>query len=287
LPQQERVGATLRSKAFSATNEWIIMQNAWRLVQKRKLSSLTNPLFIEGLPGIGNVGKVAIDFVIDELKAEKVYEITSSSFPHSVFVAEDNLVELPTIEIFRKKTKGRDILLMGGDVQPIDEPGCYAFTYSLLDLLKRHRVREIITLGGIGLADIPKKPKVYITGNSKQVVDAYRRDMGNAVERSLYGVVGPIVGVSGLLVGLAAQYDIRAACLLAETYGHPMYLGITGAREMLKALDRKLALKLNLKKLEREIKDIEAEMLKRVEQMGEAPAAGTFVKGRQEVNYIG
>jgi len=25
----------------------------------------------------------------------------------------------------------------------------------------------------------------------------------------------------------------------------------------------------------------------RVEQMGEAPAAGTFVKGRQEVNYIG
>ena len=91
------------------------MQNAWRLVQKRKLSSLTNPLFIEGLPGIGNVGKVAIDFVIDELKAEKVYEITSSSFPHSVFVAEDNLVELPTIEIFRKRTKGRDILLTTQD----------------------------------------------------------------------------------------------------------------------------------------------------------------------------
>ena len=262
--------------------------NAWRLVRKRKLASLANPLFIEGLPGIGNVGKVAIDFAIDELKAEKIYEITSSTFPHSVFVTDGNLVELPTIEIFHKRVQGRDLLLMGGDVQPIDEAGCYDFTYHLLDLLQKHRVREIITLGGIGLADIPKKPKVYVTGNSKPIVDAYHKELGDAVERSLYGVVGPIIGVSGLLVGLAAQRNIRAVCLLAETYGHPMYLGIAGAKEMLKALDRKLALRLNLKKLEKEIKSIEAEMLKRVEQMGESAAAGMFIKGKgQEVNYIG
>src|SRR3989338_1771101 len=189
------------------------MHNAWRLVRKRKLASLANPLFIEGLPGIGNVGKVAIDFVIDELKAEKIYEITSSTFPHSVFVTDGNLVELPTIEIFHKRVRGRDLLLMGGDVQPIDEAGCYDFTYHLLDLLQKHRVREIITLGGIGLADIPKKPKVYVTGNSKPIVDAYHKELGDAVERSLYGVVGPIIGVSGLLVGLAAQRNIRAVCL--------------------------------------------------------------------------
>ncbi len=264
------------------------MQNAWQLVQKKKLSSLINPLFIEGLPGIGNVGKVAIDFVIDEIGAEKVYEITSSSFPHSVFVNDGGLVELPSIEIFHKKSGGRDLLLMGGDVQPIDEPGCYSFTHHLLDLLQKHRVREIITLGGIGLADIPKKPKVYITGNSRKIMAAYRKDLGGAVERSLYGIVGPIVGVSGLLVGLAGQRGIPAVCLLAETYGHPMYLGISGAREMLKALDKKFGLTLNLKKLEKEIKDIEAEMMKRAEQMGEAPVAGTFVKGKgPEVNYIG
>jgi len=264
------------------------MQNSWRLVQKRKLPALTNSLFIEGLPGIGNVGKVAIDFMIDELKAAKIYEITSSSFPHSVFVAENNLVELPTIEIFHKKIKGRDLLLMGGDVQPIDEESCYEFTYHVLDLLEKHGIKEIITLGGIGLADIPKKPKVYMTGNSKQHMDSFQRELKGIIERSLYGVVGPIVGVSGLLVGLASQRDMKAACMLAETYGHPMYLGIKGARELLTALDKKLGLKLNLKKLEKEIKDIESEMLKRAEHLPEGQMAGTFVKGKgPDMNYIG
>src|SRR3989338_10218388 len=101
------------------------MDSSFRLLQKAKMPDLAKPLFIEGLPGIGNVGKVAIDFIIDELKAKKIYEITSSSFPHSVFVAENNLVELPTIEIYHKKMKGRDLLLIGGDVEPIDEKSCF------------------------------------------------------------------------------------------------------------------------------------------------------------------
>ena len=264
------------------------MDSSFRLLQKAKMPSLSKPLFIEGLPGIGNVGKVAIDFIIDEIKAKKIYEITSSSFPHSVFVAENNLVELPTIEIYHKKMKGRDLLLMGGDVQPIDEKGCYEFTSSVLELLETLGVREIITLGGIGLPEIPKKPRVYLTGNSRQLVNSYRRDMKGLVEKSLYGVVGPIVGVSGLLVGLSSQRKMEAACVLSETYSHPMYLGIKGAREMLIALDRKLGLKLNLKKLEKEIKAIESEILKRAEQPLEGQMAGTFLKGKgMDMNYIG
>ena len=29
---------------------------------------LKNPILVEGLPGIGNVGKLAVDFMIDDLK---------------------------------------------------------------------------------------------------------------------------------------------------------------------------------------------------------------------------
>ncbi len=259
---------------------------SWKIVQVGKIPKLGNPLFIEGLPGIGNVGKVAIDFMIDELKATRVFEITSSSFPHSVFVNEENLVELPTVEIYHKKIKGRDLLLMGGDVQPIDEAGCYHFSNDVLDILQKHGVTELITLGGIGLADIPKKPQVFMTGNNASIASAYKKDLKGVVEPSLFGVVGPIVGVSGLLVGLASQRKIDAICLLAETYGHPMYLGIKGARELLRALDRKLNLKLNVKKLEKEIKDIEAEIRKT--ELQDSSKTGTFVKNQtQEINYIG
>ncbi|MBD3310551.1 proteasome assembly chaperone family protein, partial [Candidatus Woesearchaeota archaeon] len=78
----------------------------WQLKLAGKKPKLRDPVLVEGLPGIANVGKVAVDFMIDELKAKKIYDIFSYTFPHSVFVNEDNLVELPSIEIFCARNKG-------------------------------------------------------------------------------------------------------------------------------------------------------------------------------------
>ena len=65
----------------------------WQVTKvAKRIPKLRKPVLIEGLPGIGNVGKLAVDFVIEELKAERAYEFFSYSFPHSVFVNEDNLV---------------------------------------------------------------------------------------------------------------------------------------------------------------------------------------------------
>ena len=78
---------------------------SWKIKQFGKKPRLKNPVLVEGLPGIGNVGKVAVDFMVDEVKAVKLYELFSYTFPHSVFVNENNLVELPAIEIYYKKMK--------------------------------------------------------------------------------------------------------------------------------------------------------------------------------------
>ncbi len=58
----------------------------WKIKQIGKKPKLKSPILVEGLPGIGNVGKVVVDFIIDKLKAKKLYEFSSYSFPHSVFV---------------------------------------------------------------------------------------------------------------------------------------------------------------------------------------------------------
>lgn len=261
----------------------------WKIMQFGKSPKLNNPVFIEGLPGIGNVGKVAVDFLIDEIKAVKLYEITSHTFPHSVFVNEDNLVELPIVEVFYKKLGGKlDLLLLGGDVQPIDEVSSYEFSEKILDIAQKFHVKEIVTLGGIGLADIPKKPKVYCTGNTKKIIERYRH---NLVSNNLYGVVGPIVGVSGLLLGLASRRNIEAIAFLAETYGHPMYLGIKGAKEILKVLNDKLSLKIDVNKLDREIKDIESEIMKKTGQLSEVTKQIALKKMQKQLgkglDYIG
>mgnify|MGYP001571831445 CR=1 FL=1 len=264
-------------------------EDYWNIMQFGKTPKLNKPVFIEGLPGIGNVGKIAVDFLIDELKAKKLYEITSYTFPHSVFVNEDNLVELPVVEVFYKQFSGkRDILLLGGDVQPVDEISSYEFSDKVLELAQKLSCKEVITLGGVGLAEIPKKPKVYCTGNSKKIIESYKNEL---VSNSLYGVVGPIVGVSGLLVGLASRKDMEAISFLAETYGHPMYLGIKGAKEILKVLNKKLSLSLDISKLDREIKDIESEVLKKTEQLANVTKSMALKKLQKkfgkDVDYIG
>ncbi len=257
----------------------------------KQLPKLQNPVLVEGLPGIGNVGKVTVDFIIDELKAKKLFRLSSYTMPHSVFVNDKNLVELPSIELYYKSFgDGRnDLLLLTGDVQPIDEVSSYEFSEEILKLVHNLNSKEIITIGGIGLPSAPKKPTVYCTGNSRKIIKKYMKS--TQLNNHLYGVVGPIVGVSGLLIGLADKHKIDAISMLAETYGHPMYLGVKGAREILGILNQKLELGLNLKQIEKEIKQIETDMMRRTEELTGVSKATALRKLKRtfakDLEYIG
>ncbi len=266
--------------------------SSWQVERVGKKEKLKSPVLIEGLPGIGNVGKIVVDFIIEKLKAKKIYEFSSYSFPHSVFVNEKNLIELPKIEIYCKKLSKKhkhDLLLLAGDIQPIDEESCYAFTDKVLDICSEHDVNEIITIGGIGLQTIPKKPTIYCTGNNNSIISKYKK--GTILNDKLYGIVGPIVGVTGLLLGLSEKRKIPAIALLAETFGHPMYLGVKGAREILKALNKKFGLSINLKDLDKEINTLEKEMLKKTEEFSNISKRTALkklgAKLKEETSYIG
>lgn len=261
----------------------------WNIEFKGKKPKLNNPVFIEGLPGIGNVGKLTVDFLIEEIKAKKIAEFTSYSFPHSVFINENNLVELPTIEVYYKKFKNKkkDLLILAGDVQPIDEESCYEFSNKVLDIAKEFDCQEIITLGGIAMKAEPKKPQVFCTGNNKELINAYKKSI-KSINNNLYGVVGPIIGVSGVLLGLAGRKNMKAVSLLAETYAHPMHLGVKGTKEILKILNKRFNLKLDLKAIDREIEALDTEF----GQKGFTPdiqriALSKLKKKGDDVNYIG
>ena len=101
------------------------------------------------------------------------------------------------------------------------------------------------------------------------------------MKKELYGVVGPIVGASGLLLGLGKKNKIDGICFLAETYGHPMYLGIKGAKELLKIIQKKVGIKVDIKKIDKEIAELEKELLKRSQE------GVSKKKLAQETSYIG
>lgn len=258
----------------------------WTITKVAK-KKLNKPVLIVGLPGIGNVGKVAVDYLIDKMSAEKLVEFFSYSFPHSVFVNEDNLVELPNITLHvKKRGKGPDILFLAGDVQPTEEEASYQFSEAVLNLMEEYGCSEIITLGGIGLPAVPREPKVYITGNDKDLVAKHAKASG-AVNK-LYGIVGPIIGASGLLLGMSRKRNIPAVCYLAETFGHPMYLGMRGSRAIVECLNKSLSLGVSISQLDKEISEIEKET-----QEGEMPKQSKYRKlkdtmhQQSDINYIG
>ncbi len=251
-------------------------------IKEFKKPKLKSPILIEGLPGIGNVGKIAVDFMIDSLEAEKVLEISSQHFPHSVFVNEHNLVDLPKIELHYKKGRKNDLLFLSGDIQPLDEKSCYMFCETVLDIFQKYKGKEIVTLGGIGLPKVPEKPKVYCTANDSSIVKKYR---AKGLDNNIFGVVGPIIGVSGLLVGLASNRKIPGIVILAQTFGHPTYIGVRGAKEILNVLNKNLEINIDTKSLDKEIESLEKEMdisSKTLSKLTKAMSAQ-----QDKVSYIG
>ncbi|MBW2969425.1 PAC2 family protein [Candidatus Woesearchaeota archaeon] len=260
----------------------------WKLNKTAQKLNIRKPILIEGLPGIGNVGKVAVDFIIDDLNAKKIGEFESDFYPNSVFVNEKNLVELPRIEIYHKelKKKRHDLLLLSGDVQPVEEAASYRFSESVIKLLQNYNGQQIITLGGVALKEIPKKPAIYCTGNCLKTIKKYSKGM--KINQNIYGAIGPIVGVSGLLLGLAKKHKIPAVTLLAETYAHPMYLGVNGAKEILRILNKKIGINVNISELEKEIKELEEEIQKDHTLSIKKPARLKKLKRKiGEMSYIG
>lgn len=231
----------------------------WEIVEHSS-PKIIKPILIEGMPGIGNVGKISMDILIEETKAVLISSFYSKYLPNSVFVNENNLIDLPKIGLYYKRIKNQDYLFLTGDVQPVNEHASYSFSELIIKLFKEYNGKHILTLGGIGLNIIPENPKVYITGNNKKFVQQISDELKKnklVFETKIYGMVGPIIGLSGLLLGISKKYNIDAYCLLSETFGHPVYVGLKGSKVILDIISKQYTLSLDLEKLSKEIKQID------------------------------
>jgi hypothetical protein len=254
----------------------------WEIVEHSS-PKILKPILIEGMPGIGNVGKISMDILIEETKAVLIASFYSKYLPNSVFVNEQNLIDLPKLVLYHKKIKNQDYLFLTGDVQPVNEHTSYSFSEIIINLLKSYNCKHLVTLGGIGLNSIPNIPKVYITGNNKKFVENVSSNLRKnklIFETKIYGMVGPIIGLSGLLLGIAKKNNLDAYCLLSETLGHPVYVGLKGSKAILVILSKYYSIPLNFSKLDKEIKHID------LQSASLNDSEKSYLKS-PEVNYIG
>src|SRR3970040_1013086 len=140
---------------------------------------LDDPIFIEGLRGIGNVGKPRAEPLKDELKAVKFAEIFSKYFPPQVLVQDDGQVKLVNNEMhFVKRGRGRDIILLTGDYQGLTPEGQYELSDFILREIRKFGVRRVFTLGGYGMGRMVTKPRVLGAATDADLVKEVGRHGG-------------------------------------------------------------------------------------------------------------
>ncbi len=213
---------------------------------------LKKPILIEGLPGVGNVARIVVDYLINKLQAKKFMEVYSYYFPNSVFLGEDHKIEMPKLEFYYYKSKKNHFIFVIGDVQPGDEYASYAFSQEILNIAKSFKVKEIVTLGGItSRVDIPK-PIVFGAYTDKSYIKKLKK-LGVRFDRKGSIIV---IGAAGLLLGLGELKGMKGFALLAETTIEANKLGTHAAKEILKVLVNYFGLKIKTKEIDIELKEI-------------------------------
>jgi uncharacterized protein (TIGR00162 family) len=243
---------------------------------------LKNPVLIEGLPGIGNVGRVAAGYLISELKMKHFADLYSPHFLPLVILHPDGTAGMMKNEFFYYKGKNRDIIVLSGDTQSINAEGHYDICEKILLFAESLGVKTVITLGGFAEGKIVKKPRIIGAVNNPKLVKEYSKF---GIDFGKDHPIGTIVGASGILLGMASLHGMDSVCLMGQTLGYPMITDPKAADEILQALVKILGLKINLAKLESIVKEMEVRIA-RAEKI-QKQMLDQVAKPKDEPKYIG
>jgi uncharacterized protein (TIGR00162 family) len=252
------------------------------LVRRINDVALKDPILVEGLPGVGHVGKLVADHMVEELKAEKIIEVYSPHFPPQVMVREDGTIKQVRNEVYAYKGHENepDLLLLIGDYQSATNEGHYELTGIFLDIAESFGAKRIYALGGYGTGQFVDKPTVLGATNRIELVG----------EMKQYGVVfhenepgGGIIGVSGLLLGLGGLRGIEGICLMGVTSGY--LVDPKAAQEVLKVLSKLLKIDVKMQALEERAKEME-KIIGKLQEMEKAQAPYEC-GGDEDLRYIG
>ena len=231
------------------------------VVEILELPNLSNPSLVCGFPGSGYVGKLAIDHMIEELKAIPFTNMFSSSFPPQVLIQSDGTVDLMKNTLYYYKGETNDLILLSGDAQPVTSESEYEMAEEIVKICDKMGVKTIYTLAAYITGTFSKTPKVYGTSTVTEIVQEFQK----------YGVStmnsGSITGMNGLILGVGKRKGITGICLLGETSGY--VVDAKASKIVLETLMKMLDLKLDLIGISKKAQDTEHLVKTIEEQMGQ------------------
>jgi uncharacterized protein (TIGR00162 family) len=206
-----------------------------------------DPILIEGLPGMGMVGRIVTRYLIKQLNAQRFAELYSPHFPYYILVNKKGNVRLLRAEFYfwRNPDGQNDLLFLIGDSQAQTIEGQYEVTNSILDFAQKLGAKQVITIGGFR-QEAQESPRVMAVATNPKLL---KKALEAKAVASPSG--NPIVGTAGLLLGLAKFKKMDALCLLGETRGY--LADPRAAKSVLEVLERIVGLEVTLAGLDAQI----------------------------------
>lgn len=254
-----------------------------QIVWEEEKPEIENPVVVEGLTGIGHIGRTAVHYLIDHLETEKIGEIISNHFPHWAIVNEDKTLDILKNELhLLEREDEQDIVFLIGDAQSVDPMGHYEVVHDILDVLEDWDTEDLVTIGGYGTGEtVEGEPEVFGVVTGEELKDEYT-DYGVSFEHS----VGQIVGATGLLLGIGKRYGMEGVALLGETPGF-LLSDPKATEKVLNVLEERFGFDLDYENLDEKVEEVE-NVMKKIQQLQKQAQQQQQGEGEgDELGYIG
>ncbi|ADG13712.1 protein of unknown function DUF75 [Methanocaldococcus infernus ME] len=245
----------------------------------KEIDPLKDALLIEGLPGIGHVGRLAAEHLVHEFNGELFLELYCYDFPPQVLVKDDGTIEYMRAE-FYKIEEPKPMIIVLGNTQALSPIGQYHLSEEIVKIGIEYGASFVYTFGGFGTGKISEEPKVYGATNRKELAEKIKE---HGVEFRSDG--GGIVGAAGLMLLFADLNNLPGVCLMGETPGY--LIDPNAAKAVLEKFSSIENIKIDMEELKKRAKSME-QFIERIRKFEEE-----MVKAMQkppsdeDLRYIG
>ena len=206
-----------------------------KLFKKVDLSKYT---FIEGFPGIGLVGPMAISYIIDKMQLEYIGYMESPDFPPLISIHDTK--PMPPIRVYVSQ-KYRIVTIFAEFAIPLEL--VYGMTDAVYSFIVQNKVSGIFSISGIPMLGDTMTGAMTIASSDGALKAAQKVGLKPVKE-------GVVTGISALLLKratMAALPDTSIMVPIEQSVANPKY-----AKVAIEALNKLLGLNIDTEELEKE-----------------------------------
>jgi uncharacterized protein len=168
-----------------------------------KEPTVKNPVLIEGFPGIGLVGNIASQYIVNELNMTYLGAMSSRFFP-PLAVLLGGIVNLP-MRIYEEPEK--ELVVITADI-PIHPLASYDIGKEIVSWAESIKAKEMVCLAGITI--MSEQHRVFGAVSIKDMLDRIK-------DKTEIFEMGTITGITGSIMNECRIRKMPAICLLGET----------------------------------------------------------------------